>query len=64
MAFTEAERLSHENKISQIISIIVKDNKFTILICGFLDFSHLTELENIYVTEIYMKKKKKKFKRP
>ena len=23
---------------------------------GYLDFSHLTELENIYITEIYMKK--------
>ena len=26
---------------------------------GYLDFSHLTELENTYITEIYMKKKKK-----
>ena len=26
---------------------------------GYLDFSHLTELKNIYFTEIYMKKKKK-----
>ena len=24
---------------------------------GYLDFSHLTELKNIYITEIYMKKK-------
>ena len=23
---------------------------------GYLDFSHLTEIENIYSTEIYMKK--------
>ena len=23
---------------------------------GYLDFSHLTELKNIYITEIYMKK--------
>ena len=29
---------------------------------GYLDFSHLTELKNIYITEIYMKKKKKKYK--
>ena len=27
---------------------------------GYLDFSHLTELKNIYLTEIYMKKKKYK----
>ena len=27
---------------------------------GYIDFSHLTELEKIYITEIYMKKKKKK----
>ena len=27
---------------------------------GYLDFSHLTEFNNIYITEIYMKKKKKK----
>ena len=26
---------------------------------GYLDFSHLTELKNIYVTEIYMKKQYK-----
>ena len=26
---------------------------------GYLEFSHLTELRNIYITEIYMKKKKK-----
>ena len=26
---------------------------------GYLDFSHLTELENIYITEIYMKKQYK-----
>ena len=25
---------------------------------GHLDFSHLTELKNIYINEIYMKKKK------
>ena len=25
----------------------------------YLDFSHLTELENIYITEIYMKKQYK-----
>ena len=25
---------------------------------GYLDFSHLTELEKIYITEIYMEKKK------
>ena len=24
---------------------------------GYLDFSHLTELKNMYITEIYMKKK-------
>ena len=29
---------------------------------GYLDFSHLTESNNIYITEIYMKKKKKKNK--
>ena len=23
---------------------------------GFLDFSHLTELKNVYITEIYMEK--------
>ena len=23
---------------------------------GYLDFSHLTELKNIYITEIYLKK--------
>ena len=27
---------------------------------GYLDFSHLTESKNIYMTEIYIKKKKKK----
>ena len=26
---------------------------------GYLDFSHLTELKNIYITEIYMKKQYK-----
>ena len=26
---------------------------------GNLDFSHLTELKNIYITDIYMKKQKK-----
>ena len=26
---------------------------------GYLDFSHLTELKNIYTTEIYMKKQYK-----
>ena len=26
---------------------------------GYLDFSHLTELENIYITEIYMEKQHK-----
>ena len=26
---------------------------------GYLDFSHLTELVNMYITEIYRKKKKK-----
>ena len=26
---------------------------------GYLDFSHLTELKNIYITEIYMKKQHK-----
>ena len=26
---------------------------------GYLDFSHLTELTDIYITEIYKKKKKK-----
>ena len=26
---------------------------------GYLDFSHLTELRNIYITEIYMKKQYK-----
>ena len=26
---------------------------------GFLDFSHLTELKNIYMTEIYIKKQHK-----
>ena len=33
---------------------------------GHLDFSHLTELKNIYITEIfiYSKKKKKKKKKP
>ena len=25
---------------------------------GYLDFSHLTELKNIYISEIYTKKKK------
>ena len=29
---------------------------------GYLDFSHLVELKNIYITEIYMKKKKKTIK--
>ena len=31
---------------------------------GYLDFSHLTELKNIYITEIYMRKQYKtsKFK--
>ena len=27
---------------------------------GYLDFSHLTELKNIYITEIYIKKKQYK----
>ena len=27
---------------------------------GYLDFSHLTELKNTYITEIYMKKKQYK----
>ena len=26
---------------------------------GYLDFSHLTELQNIYITEIYMQKQYK-----
>ena len=26
---------------------------------GYLDFSHLTKLKNIYITEIYMKKQYK-----
>ena len=26
---------------------------------GYLDFSHLTELENIYISEIYMRKQYK-----
>ena len=26
---------------------------------GYLEFSHLTELKNIYITEIYMKKQYK-----
>ena len=29
---------------------------------GYLDFSHLTELENIYITEIYMRKQNKSSK--
>ena len=29
---------------------------------GYLDFSHLTELENIYITEIYMRKQYKSSK--
>ena len=29
---------------------------------GYLDFSHLTELENIYITEIYMRKQHKSSK--
>ena len=32
-------------------------NKLYSLGGGYLDFSHLTELKNIYITEIYMKKK-------
>ena len=32
----------------------------TILKGGYLDFSRLTELKNIYMFEIYLKKKKKK----
>ena len=31
-------------------------NKFSILKGGYLDFSHLIELEKTYITEIYMKK--------
>ena len=29
---------------------------------GYLDFSHLTELKNIYITEIYMRKQYKSSK--
>ena len=29
---------------------------------GYLDFSHLTELKNIYIIGIYLKKKKKIFR--
>ena len=29
---------------------------------GYLDFSHLSELKNIYFAKIYLKKKKKKYK--
>ena len=29
---------------------------------GYLDFSHLTELKNVYITEIYMKKQYKSSK--
>ena len=42
-----------------------KQRRFTNTICnsslkgGYLDFSHLTELKNIDITEIYMKKKNK-----
>ena len=28
---------------------------------GYLDFSHLTELKNIYIIGIYLKKKKKRY---
>ena len=29
---------------------------------GCLDFSHLTELENVYITKIYLKKKKNQYR--
>ena len=37
---------------------ILEYNSFSMFKGGYLDFSHLTELKNIYITEIYMKKKK------
>ena len=33
-----------------------KNLKYYDFKAGFLDFSHLTELKNIYITEIYMRK--------
>ena len=37
----------------------LKANADDIVKGGYLDFSHLTELKNIYITKIYMKKQYK-----
>ena len=50
-------------------SIFFQDKLFSFLLKtlvkgGHLDFSHLTELKHVYITEIYMEKKKTQYKSP
>ena len=54
------ERSASACKRSLRMSVLCKFKDLTcrkLLKGGYLDFSHLTELESIYVTEIYLEKK-------
>ena len=56
LPFSSTLKLSSANSLEE--SKICRKTK-SILKGGYLDFSHLTELENIYIPEIYMRKQYK-----
>ena len=54
----KVENISSINSAPHAWLCFTKGQKFGLFQIkgGYLDFSHLTELKNIYITEIYMKK--------
>ena len=53
---TKTQNLCKQN--TQTVNIRLKCHEISFK-GGYLDFSHLTEVKNMYITEIYMKKQHK-----
>ena len=54
-----ALRIGLINRVTSVISVLLRENTRNIsdsIKGDHLDFSHLTELKNTYITEIYIKK--------
>ena len=67
MKLNTIQSINHSIEKQTHLDLILYFNFHCVCLClfshfikgGYLDFSHLTELKNIYITEIYMKKQYK-----